>query len=823
MSPTVTPSYDPNYESMGCGGGWIDDAANFLSQTWMTAPPSPGTPANVTGYGLPLQECDPYISGVTYSDFSTACSTWQSSDYKITGWSKVAWPADESNPAIGSIDTLKAAILVGPVVVGMLIYEDFLSYQGGIYTCTSTGPSDINDPLEGGHAILAVGYDDVDQCFIVKNSWNTSWGENGYFRVAYSEFNGLSQFAQSAILYTSSIQYSPPAPVTASNPFVRSADLPIADFSVMDNSTTPPTPTNTISVFNSVKAQFQDNSSTVNTIVSWYWDFGDGTDSSNRNPSHNYTRDGAYNVSLEVVDANGNNTLASTGTVIVKTPPPDITVTPSATSGTCPLTVSFVTTNTGGPVVSWSWNFGDGTFGTNQSPSHNYTGAGSYFATVTATGPGGSVSSAPVEIITTAVPPAPTISVNATTGTAPLTVQFTSTNTGGAITKYEWYFADKGSSNNQNPSHTFTTGGTFTAYLEAIGPGGFTKSNSVTIVVAAPALPVPTITPSVTSGTTPLTVTFKAGNTGGPVTTYSWNFGNTTINGQSAAHTFTSAGTYTVTLTETGTGGSQSTSVVITTAAPVIPPGPTITPSAALGTCPLSVEFSAGNTGGPVTSYSWDFGNGITGSGQTASATYTSAGSYTATLTETGPGGSKSTTKSIKVIAPAVRPPVPVITITAMSNSGNCPTIAYLTAGNTGGPLSSYTWNFGNGTAGSGQITTAQYNKPGNYTITLTERGTGGSASVTRTVAATVIPLSVNFTQDVTTGTHPVTVQFTNNSTGTITGCLWSFGDGSTSVNASPSHTFNTPGTYKVTLSESGYNSTGHPQTLAQSVNITVK
>jgi hypothetical protein len=59
----------------------------------------------------------------------------------------------------------------------MEVYDDFYSYRNGVYARTS-GAS-----YEGGHAVLIVGYDDGDNCWICKNSWGTGWGENGYFKI----------------------------------------------------------------------------------------------------------------------------------------------------------------------------------------------------------------------------------------------------------------------------------------------------------------------------------------------------------------------------------------------------------------------------------------------------------------------------------------------------------------------------------------------------------------------------------------------------------------------------------------------------------------
>ena len=76
----------------------------------------------------------------------------------------------------------------------MAVYSDFYNYVGGVYTYTSGS-------LVGYHAIIIVGYDDLGQYFIVKNSWGTGWGEQGYFRIAYSELTGVSEFGFETIAY----------------------------------------------------------------------------------------------------------------------------------------------------------------------------------------------------------------------------------------------------------------------------------------------------------------------------------------------------------------------------------------------------------------------------------------------------------------------------------------------------------------------------------------------------------------------------------------------------------------------------------------------
>ena len=77
----------------------------------------------------------------------------------------------------------------GPVIAGMKVFEDFqLHYAGGIYR-------QVAGAFVGNHAVCVVGYNDAQQCWIVKNSWGPQWGESGFFRIGYGECGIDSQFA----------------------------------------------------------------------------------------------------------------------------------------------------------------------------------------------------------------------------------------------------------------------------------------------------------------------------------------------------------------------------------------------------------------------------------------------------------------------------------------------------------------------------------------------------------------------------------------------------------------------------------------------------
>lgn len=158
-------------EAGSCSGGYISTASNY-----------------VRDLGLPLESCYPYTA--TNGVCTTACVDWPDAAYRISGWRYVATSA-----ALPTVETLKNALCTyGPMVTTMAVYSDFYYYRSGVYNYTS-------GTYVGGHAVLLVGYDDASQCFIVKNSWGTGWGEAGYFRIAYSELASAVSFARNTLGY----------------------------------------------------------------------------------------------------------------------------------------------------------------------------------------------------------------------------------------------------------------------------------------------------------------------------------------------------------------------------------------------------------------------------------------------------------------------------------------------------------------------------------------------------------------------------------------------------------------------------------------------
>ena len=201
------------------------------------------------------------------------------------------------------------------------------------------------------------------------------------------------------------------------------------------------------------------------------------------------------------------------------------------------------------------------------------------------------------------------------TGNAPLTVSFQGSATGGtAPYSYSWAFGDGATSTAQNPSHTYSSAGTFTATLTVTDSSSPAKTatSQVTTTVSAVGNPLAaTASATPTSGQVPLSVAFTGTATGGtPAYSYSWNFGDgATSTAQNPSHTYSTAGTYTATLTVTDSSSpaKTATSTVTINAAPIaatVPGAPTGL-TAAPGTGQVSLSWTPpANTGGEnITSY----------------------------------------------------------------------------------------------------------------------------------------------------------------------------------------------------------------------------
>jgi PKD repeat protein len=315
------------------------------------------------------------------------------------------------------------------------------------------------------------------------------------------------------------------------------------------------------------------------------------------------------------------------------------------------LEVAF-TDETTGDVTSWDWNFGDGQTDTVQNPTHTYLAAGDFDVRLIATGPGGADTLTVTGYISVTEGVTADFSVSATTGVAPLAVDFTDLSTG-SPTSWLWDFGDESSDTVQNPGHTYTTAGTYSVMLIATGEcGPDTLVQTDLIVVNTPAAPVAAFTGTPLNGCSPLEVAFTDESLG-DILTWAWDFGDGQIETlQNPTHTFVAAGLFTVSLTVTGPGGSDT--KVMEDYVDVEEP---VTAAFALsdneGLAPLAIDFTDQSSGAP-TFWRWDFGDATTDTVQNPSHSYTTVDTFTVTLI-TGNSCSRDTLVMIDAVrVPAI-------------------------------------------------------------------------------------------------------------------------------------------------------------------------
>jgi len=328
----------------------------------------------------------------------------------------------------------------------------------------------------------------------------------------------------------------------------------------------------------------------------------------------------------------------------------------------------------------------------------------------------------------------------------------------------------------------------------ATGGGGVSKYDFT------PIPPVAQFSGSPTSGNVPLTVNFTDSSTG-TITSWSWTFGDSgTSTAQNPSHQYTSAGTYTVSLTVSGPGGNDTNTktnyIVVNN---ILPPVADFSGSPTSGFKPLTVNFTNTSTGS-VTAWSWNFGDSGTSTQQNPSHQYQNAGTYTVSLTATGPGGSNIKTRSNYITVTNATPPA--ANFYGFPTSGSYPLTVNFTDQSTGS-ITGWSWTFGDSGTSTAQNPSHVYNSIGSYTVGLTVSGPLGSNTSTRVnyiiVTAPVAPTAA-FSGSPTSGDIPLTVNFIDQSTGGVTAWSWTFGDGGTSTQQNPGHVYNNAGVYTVSL-----------------------
>ncbi len=254
-------------------------------------------------------------------------------------------------------------------------------------------------------------------------------------------------------------------------------------------------------------------------------------------------------------------------------------------------------------------------------------------------------------------------------------------------------------------------------------------------------------------------------------------------------------------------------------------PQASFTVSALSGTAPLTVNFSgilSSDKDGTIKKYEWDFGDGGSAVGEAVSHTFNTAGSFPVVLRVTDDGGATDTATQTIVVLPAEEPgggtgSGPTVSFTATPLTGQVPLTVTFNASASSYPgheLTSYTWNFGDATTGTGITTTHIYGTAGTYVVVLTVIASDNTSRTARqTIIATPVPVTpptaaptASFTVNPNTALAPGTITFDPAASSAAAGrtlatYVWTFGDGATYSSPSDTavtHTYYTPLASKV-------------------------
>ena len=402
------------------------------------------------------------------------------------------------------------------------------------------------------------------------------------------------------------------------------------------------------------------------------------------------------------------------------------------------------------------------------------------------------------------------------------TVQFTDLSTG-KIDSWLWNFGDGSTNTTQNTSHQYSAAGNYTVSLNVTNECGSNTTTKIDFITVT-AKPIADFVVDNNSTCVDTPVQFTDNSTG-KIDSWTWDFpgGNpANATGQGPHNvTYSTAGNYTVNLTVSNACGSNNMTkidYITVKAAPVA----NFTANVTNPCVNASVNFTDLSTpAGEIDNWTWDFPGGTpsnaTGVGP-HTVTYSVAGTYTVNLTVTNACGNDTESKSNYITVKAA----PVADFSASDQNPCVNTDVNFTDLSTPSDnINSWSWDFGDGSTNTTQNTSHQYSAAGNYTVSLNVTNECGSNTTTKIDYITITaPPVAAFSANPPSGYAPLTVTFTDESTGTIDNWTWDFPGGSPS-NATgqgpQTVTYSAVGTYTVSLNVSnncGSNTTSTPVTV---------
>jgi PKD repeat protein len=482
-------------------------------------------------------------------------------------------------------------------------------------------------------------------------------------------------------------------------------------------------------------------------------------------------------------------------------------------------TVSFTNTSVGNSQYTiYSWLFGDGSISYANNPTHQFTTNGYVSVCLSTYDSLSNCQNSFCDSVLVSGASAATCNVSIGYQVNGSSVSFSPVQATSNIVAYNWWFGNGTTSTQSNPFYTYPNAGTYTVSLVAQFANGCVDTVNSTVTIAN------TSTCNAQFAYTQVgngTVNFvnqstPVGNSSTPWISYGWSYGDgSTYWGGNNSHTYTSNGTYQACVwvidSSTGCSDSYCTNIIITSASSASCNAQFSVASNNNGLVTFNNQSTGGTSG--LTAYYWSFGNGntlYTYSNQLTTAQYTVSGQYQVCLTiiDSANGCFDSYCTSVGV---------------QVAQGCNASFSTYDSSGTfyffpTSGNAATYSWNFGDGITSTAAYPTHQYNSFGTYYVCLTVQTMG----MTCTSCDTVLyygssPCNADFITYEDTTTAGL-IYFSNTSTGSFSNMYWSFGDGSSSTQYNPVHTYTQQGTYLVCLTV--YNNSGCQSSFCDSITI---
>ena len=303
--------------------------------------------------------------------------------------------------------------------------------------------------------------------------------------------------------------------------------------------------------------QFADTTSGGPT--SWQWDFGDGSTSNAKNPSHVFLGASSYTVKLVSSGSFGSKQASKTITV-ASASVLSISFTYAPALPTAGQTVQFTGTAAGSP-SSWRWDFGDGTSSTSQNPAHAFSAEGSYSVTLSVANASETKSTSRLVTVSSTTTLGASFTYSPTSPVEGRAVLFTD-NSLGSPTSWLWDFGDGTTSTSRNPNHTYASTGSYDVILK-VTSGSSSDSLKQSLNVLPDSILAADFTYGPASPVLGRPVSFSDASTGGP-TSWEWDFGDSaTSTLQNPSHTYAAGGAHSITLTVKSGSNSSSISKTI--------------------------------------------------------------------------------------------------------------------------------------------------------------------------------------------------------------------------------------------------------------------